>query len=400
MTTKNQQTNETNNTSITDTKFFSKVKGELPKGCQACVKGSKIVIFVTGLCSRKCYFCPTSDEKQYKDVVYANERKIMAHNKDSMLAEIIDEAKRQTARGAGLTGGDPLQKMDRTCFIIKGLKKEFGKTFHVHLYTPLDLVTTERLKKLYDAGLDEIRFHPDIETDKQWKKIELAGQFNWDKGVEIPVVPDKIKDTENLLMFLRKQVDFVNLNELEVADNSQSKLVEMGYLCKDNMSYAVKDSESASIGLMNFAIEQDLKFDIHFCSAKLKDAVQLANRILRTGKNIKRPFEKITKEGLLVRGVVYLEELKPDFGYQKTIKGLSDDKKKVFLSKLEELRTKLVKNHRLKESELIVDTTKVRIITSISNAKIIAKKNKDLKCAVTTEYPTSDQIEIEVEFLN
>ena len=103
------------------TKFYSYKTGCLEKGCQLCVKGSKLVLFVTGICSRNCYYCPLSEKKKNKDVVYANEWPIL---KDS---DIIKEAELCNAKGAGITGGDPLLVCERTCSVIKKLKKTFRK---------------------------------------------------------------------------------------------------------------------------------------------------------------------------------------------------------------------------------------------------------------------------------
>ena len=61
---------------IEKTKFFSKKIGNLPKGCRQCVKGQKLVFFVTGICPRRCYYCPISDKKYQHDVIYANERPV------------------------------------------------------------------------------------------------------------------------------------------------------------------------------------------------------------------------------------------------------------------------------------------------------------------------------------
>jgi pyruvate formate-lyase activating enzyme-like uncharacterized protein len=47
----------------------------------------------------------------------------------------------------------PISKASRTCDYIKLLKKEFGKSFHIHLYTPMNLVDEKSLKALYDADL-------------------------------------------------------------------------------------------------------------------------------------------------------------------------------------------------------------------------------------------------------
>ena len=90
-------------------KYRSYNKGSLPKGCQYCVKGEKLVIFITGKCPRSCYFCPVSDQKYQNDVQFANERPVKDFN------DIIEEAREMDALGAGITGGDPLEKLERTC---------------------------------------------------------------------------------------------------------------------------------------------------------------------------------------------------------------------------------------------------------------------------------------------
>ena len=72
---------------IEKTKFFSKKIGNIAKGCQQCVKGQKLVLFVTGICPRKCYYCPISDKKYQHDVVYANEKPV------KNIHQIIEEAK-------------------------------------------------------------------------------------------------------------------------------------------------------------------------------------------------------------------------------------------------------------------------------------------------------------------
>jgi biotin synthase-like enzyme len=73
---------------VKNTKYYSKKVGELCEGCQRCVKGEKLVLFITGICPRACYFCPVSDDKINKDVIRANER-IIKNEKDfkSIVAE-------------------------------------------------------------------------------------------------------------------------------------------------------------------------------------------------------------------------------------------------------------------------------------------------------------------------
>ena len=328
---------------------------EIPRGCQLCVKGKKLVLFITGVCTKSCYFCPLSEHKFHKDVIYANERPI------NDLKEIIEEAKISSAQGAGITGGDPLTKLERTIEAIKLLKKEF-KNFHIHLYTPLDLVTEEILKQLEIAGLDEIRFHPDLDDDKLWYKLKFKTKMS--KGIEIPSIPKK--DIKKLIEFAKNDVEFFNLNELEYADAKQNKLAELNYETKNEFSYGIKGSEELALELL----KQYPQLKIHYCTTKLKDSVQMMNRIKLRAKNAKRPFDIMTIEGTLIRG---------------TIKGNES---------LEEMHKKVSKYF---ENE--IDPLKNRLICAKNNVKKFSKELKKLNynLEIVEELATYDQFEIESE---
>jgi len=396
------------------TRYHSYKLGKLPKGCQYCVKGSKLVLFITGLCPRSCYFCPISDQKYNKDVIYADEWKV------KNIHEIIEEAKLIRAEGAGITGGDPLCKEFRTLFCIRKLKKQFGKKFHIHLYTSLNLVNKNILKKLHKAGLDEIRFHLDIDNDKKWEKISLALDYDWQVGVEIPVIPKKsnqiwkiIKFINNLNQNNKKQI-FLNLNELEIADNKVNKLLDLGYKTKNGLSYAIKGSEQLALKLLDFTKRNKLKVNIHYCTAKLKDSIQLANRIKRRAKSIKKPYDKLTKEGTLIRGAIYLENLKPGIGYRKKLSKITKKQRNKLLKQLKTIKTNIKKDFKIKHID--IDKNKLRILTSVKEIKKIRDninnyilkninkdknllKNKELFLAIVEEYPTHDALELNVEFL-
>src|SRR3989344_649719 len=133
---------------ISKTKYHSWCAGQLSEGCQKCVQGPKLVLFITGICPQKCFYCPVSEHKFGHDVVYANEWKIKDPENP---VELLEEAKLAQATGAGITGGDPLANVERCCKYIRMLKEKFGIRFHTHLYTSLMLVTKERLQKLFDA---------------------------------------------------------------------------------------------------------------------------------------------------------------------------------------------------------------------------------------------------------
>jgi len=376
---------------IPENKYYSYNLKELPKGCQFCVRGEKLVLFVTGLCPRNCFYCPLSDNKYSQDVSFANERKV------SSSEEVLLEAELMNAKGAGITGGDPLSKLDRTLTYIKKLKDKFGPEFHIHLYTSLNLVTESALQKLYQAGLDEIRFHLDLNSPNFWKRIDLAKRFPWDIGIEVPLIPSKESELKQMVDFIQNKVQFLNLNELEKADNSFSNLNQ--YATKDKLSYAIKDSLELGLRLLNYIQEKKYPLNMHLCTAKLKDSVQLANRFKREAPQIKKEFDLMDEEGLLTRGALYLPELTPSFSYRKI---LAETNKPEFVKKLNPLFQKIKQDLKLNDNDLFLDPEKPRILLSSKNAK----KHKDyfiklnLNVAIVKEYPTADQLEIEINFLN
>lgn len=371
---------------IKETKYHSWQTGEMALGCKQCVQGKKLVLFVTGLCAKRCFYCPVSEQKFNKDVIFANEWKIIDPQKPE---ELIEEAKLTDATGAGITGGDPLMRLDRTVNYIKLLKEIFGKQFHIHLYTPLKLVDEDKLKQLHEAGLDEIRFHPNLEDDTLWDRLSLAKKFKWDVGVEIPCVPGFEAMTKKLIDFMKDKVDFLNLNELELSDTKteHNKMHEKGFKPKDDQSYAVKGSQELGMGLLKYAREKGIR--AYFCTGKLKDSVQMKQRIKRRACNIALPTDEVTEEGLLIRGCIYLKDLAPGFDYQERIKKAQT---KETLQQLEQLQ---------QQFGGVVDKKKLRVLLSEKDIKEKAKEIKQQNAipAIIEEYPTADAIETEVEFL-
>jgi pyruvate formate-lyase activating enzyme-like uncharacterized protein len=377
---------------ITKTPHHSWKLGKLCEGCERCVKGEKLVVFVTGVCPAKCFYCPISKEKKQSDVIYVNERAVKED------ADVLAEAHANQATGAGFTGGDPLARLDRTVCYIKLLKKEFGKDFHIHLYTPFDLVTEERLQQLYAAGLDEIRFHPKIEDDSWWDRIELVRKFDWSIGVEIPVLPDKVDATKKLLHYIDKKIDFLNLNELEISELNEEFFHRIGYHTKSSDSYGVEGSDEAAMELMEYVNKEGFSYPVHYCTCKLKDLVQMGNRLKRRAENTKLSFDHVDEEGLVTRGAIYGTML-PGVGYEKRIEKLSDEERNTEIKLLERVLDEVKKEHGLRDKDCFLDLHKPRILVS---AEWLLEHAADIEqpCAVVTEYPTWDSFPIEIDFLN
>ena len=264
--------------------------GELPKGCELCMKGLKSVVFITGLCPEKCYYCPLSLARKNKDVIYVNEAKV------SGIDDAVLEAIASRSEGVGITGGDPLVRLGRTVEFIKEFKSFFGNKFHIHLYTTGILLREEVMEKLINAGLDELRIH--VTGSHSWEALNIARKYPADLGIENPVIPGSLNFLKQLILDAEKiGVKFVNLNELEISEGNFYSLKALGLEPKPG-SVAVKGSEDTALKLMEWALRQDLSLTIHYCPAIYKDKYQFRRRMMLRGKATRLPYEDI-EEGLV-----------------------------------------------------------------------------------------------------
>jgi len=262
-----------------------------------------MVLLVTGKCAHDCWYCPLSLEKKGRDVTYADELLVKSDE------DVIFEAKAIGARGTGITGGDPLLVADRTAHYIRLLKDEFGARHNIHIYTATP--DAEKIGKLADAGLNEIRFHPHPDTwispDPEYgNAIRAALDCGLRAGIEIPAIPDHVDHMRYLARTMYDAgAEFINLNELEFSESNWQQLMEKGFEVRDDVTSAVLGSEEAALRLVE-ELENDMI--IHYCSSSFKDATQLRNRLMRRAKNTATGLEIITDEATFLKGVVETDE--------------------------------------------------------------------------------------------
>jgi uncharacterized protein len=327
------------------------------EGCKRCLRGRKMVLFITGKCSRNCFYCPLSKKRKNIDKIWANEKECKT------LSEVIKEAEKSGARGCGITGGDPLLKMERTLKYASALKKRF-KDFHIHIYLSTLLVTKEKLKRLSEF-VDEVRFHPNLLGDlkKEKFKIKLAKEF-FDKkniGIEVPVFPGREKEILLLLKEISKEIGFVNLNELEIGESNED-LFSIKYDLNED-GYTVKGSLETGKKLLKKISKINPKLKAHLCTARTKNWYQLRNRL----KHYEiLPFGKRTYEGT----VLY------------------------FVTKIKNKKDILKVEKKFGKNNCFYDSVKERMI--LNSAKI-SSFVKDFEIYLVEEYPSHDRDEVEIE---
>ena len=263
----------------------------LSPGCRICRQGAALVLFVTGRCERSCFYCPLSQERKGRDLVFADETRV------EEIREILDEGRAIEALGTGITGGEPLAKLDYVLKCIRALKAAFGREHHIHLYTGM-LPDKETLQRLREAGLDEIRFHPPLE---EWSSpgpltetLREARSLGLLAGVEIPAV----KEAPAIVQAVKDADAFLNINELEFSETNYAALAAEGF--------TPVELGCAALGSEETARRHFLKEDIraHYCPSRYKDAVQLRERLLRRARHSARPFDCISPEGTIIHGSI------------------------------------------------------------------------------------------------
>jgi len=360
--------------------------GELAEGCKECILGRKSVLFITGKCHYQCFYCPISDDKRMVDIVKINEKIIHDPDENTGFEEIVREIKLCNSWGVGITGGDPLLVVERTSRYIRSLKKEFGKKFHTHLYTSLQCVTSERLNEVVRAGLDEIRFHVPIEDKTFWSRLELAKDNILKRGVEIPAIPGTKSLLKELLDYIKSLgfISFVNINELEFSDVSDNQLTDKGFYVKDQLSYAIENSEDLARWAVDYGRSIDLP--VHFCSASFKDDIQLRNRLLLRAENIRKPYDDLDDDGLLVRGEIRLNSV-----------GLAEE------FSLKEVFDTLKEYYEIPDEMIFLDDDRIliagfileEIFRDLQDHKEDFLFSDYIEASIIKEYPTDDHLLIE-----
>ena len=267
----------------------------MARGCDLCFPGLKAVIFVTGLCDDSCFYCPVSRAKLGRDVFYVNEVRVYS------VEEAVAEVARVGAEGASFTGGDPLIAAERALRLARALKEAFGPGFHIHLYTSGRRATPGLLKALWEAGVDEIRFHPT--SLDLLDRISMAREHTgMSVGVEIPIAPGMEEWAVKIIVEAeRRGGEFVNLNEMEIVEPNARALMARGYREDPERPFTVKGSLEAALRVLEWA-SRNSGIPVHFCPASFKDRLQTGNRLRNTALRDAYWYEEPTKEGTVIWG--------------------------------------------------------------------------------------------------
>lgn len=252
---------------------------KLSSACIACTgdKGSKT--FLLSLqCNRKCYFCFNPNQLRYEEQLQG----INNWRKELNMFDSLGIAPTHLA----LTGGEPLIHTDETLEFFSTVSKRYP-TVHTRLYTTGDILDAQLLDALSKAGLTEIRFSIKMddkaeEIDQTLQRIALAQDYIPQVMVEMPVIPGTERAMQELLEALERLGIFgINLLEFCFPHHSWHEFEKRGFTIKNppfkvlyNYHYAgglpVAGSEELALALLSYALDQNMKLGVHYCSLENK----------------------------------------------------------------------------------------------------------------------------------
>lgn len=256
----------------------------ISSACEACQKGVGTVTMYTSLmCHRNCYFCFNPNQEDY-EYYRKNTR-----NLPEELAETFKYNHKITH--LALTGGEPLLHKKEMVEFFKLAKEKSPKT-HTRLYTSGDFLDDAILQELKDVGLNEIRFSIKMEDPEQiknevYQRIALSKEYIPDVMVEMPVLPGSFKEMQEVLLELdRIGISGINLLEFCFPFNNAEEFAKRGYKIKNppfqvlyNYWYAgglpISRSELECLDLVEFALDNNLKLGVHYCSLENKHTGQI-----------------------------------------------------------------------------------------------------------------------------
>ncbi|MGE5340922.1 MAG: radical SAM protein [Candidatus Omnitrophota bacterium] len=263
----------------------------LSPGCESCGNGTWSCLFINGLCNARCFYCPSTQNEKSEPTTNT----VQFPN----VQDYIDYIELFKFKGIGLSGGEPLLTPDRTLEFLSEIKLNFGDTIHVWLYTNGTKLTEPILNQLKNAGLNEIRFDL-VALSYDLEKVKLASRYIDTVTVEIPAIPE---DYDLLSQKLQDMKDaglkFLNLHQLRCTPHNCAELINRNYTFLHGPKVTVLESELTALRLIKYAHDHHIDLPINYCSFIYKNRYQGIAAQKRHAAFIKKPFETITRLGLI-----------------------------------------------------------------------------------------------------
>lgn len=297
---------------------------KFPRGCKSCLFGSGLsAVRKTNRCNADCRFCYNFGELD--DIPPIGEglweiggTRFYEEDLDLLLST------NQKPTGIAYVYLEPFMEIEKYYKVVETFSQA---GIHQHLYTNGLGATEERLKRLGQAGLPELRFNLGAShcANAVIKSMAMAKKYIPKVGIETPMTPDFYEEFQaKKEEILATGIDFMNCAELHLNENNIHNYAgepmvstRLGYI-------SPIFSRRITLKLMKQSVEENWGIVLHDCSNMTKFARDL-NLAAKEGKwfgasNYNMEFTRIPYEAFLPtlkdEDFKFLEEEELPIGYK------------------------------------------------------------------------------------
>lgn len=242
----------------------------LPPGCRQCLMGLGTNLYVTGLCTRDCFFC--FNQKPRRDEIAVHGLPV---REPEEAAEIV---RRYGLKSIGISGGEPLLFPERVLRILRALRELPGR-LRIDLYTNGDRADESLLRELRAAGLDALRLNlaaRGYDTSPLGPALRVFDEV----AVEVPVIPGEMPSLKEMVLKLdRLGVPFLNIHELFLCVENKERVLAEGHELKAGEPFRhllwrpTAESGEAALELLLFALESTSRLSVYYCSCGTQEII-------------------------------------------------------------------------------------------------------------------------------
>lgn len=239
----------------------------LSRGCQCCKKGTWLNVFVGMRCNLDCLFCGGPAVNMREDGPEGHQNGMSF---ETFIQTILDQGDK--IGGVSYSGGEPLLYLESRVIPLAAMLRKRKAGIYQWLYTNGVLTTPDSMKKLADAGIEEVRV--DLAAtgfdEGVMNKLSMMRSIVGNVTVQVPSIPEvhyKLVSEKIIPRLIDNGVERLNLQELYVRTARAT-----AYLKDKDVYYSrlgllsPTDSRSITAEIMEHVIENKLPILVNDCS--------------------------------------------------------------------------------------------------------------------------------------
>ena len=257
---------------------------DLSPGCKSCKSGTWWCLYVGYKCNLDCWYCPQGKKEVKENKI--DHPNAMQHLWIDDIKIALKSVEKGTINGISYSGGEPFLYLEKIEEMASFINENFGDSIYQWIYTNGLLVTEDKIKKLKDLNIKEIRFHigasdcnPQVIEKLKYSSKILRTTI---ETPSLPIIKDFLINNDGFKKIIDYGVTQLNLSELYFVQNNEiidkyTKYIYSSMFRGTHESPII--SRLITYDIIEYALENNLKIIINDCSHESRDAQILTREL-------------------------------------------------------------------------------------------------------------------------